>query len=206
TPTNGSPILYTVTFSEAVSGLSGSDVSFAGSTVGGTLVASVSGSGASYTVSVTGMNGDGTLHVAIPAGSVIDKANNINFVSNTDTGVVFDNVAPTVTSITKAGGQADPTNGSPIVFNVQFSEAVTGFTGFDVSFAGSTLGGLSANVSGSGANYTVTVTGMNGDGSVVISVPANSVVDKANNFNLASGTATVVFDNIAPTITSITKA
>jgi hypothetical protein len=74
--------------------------------------------------------------------------------------LVFDATAPTVT-IDQAAGQVDPTNTSLILFDVHFSEAVVGFTGTDISFAGSTVGGtLDALVTGSGANYTVTVTGM----------------------------------------------
>ena len=40
-PTNTSPINFTVTFSETVTGFTASDISFAGSTVGGTLTAVV---------------------------------------------------------------------------------------------------------------------------------------------------------------------
>src|SRR5262249_27204320 len=58
-PTNSSPISFTVHFSEAVTGFDASDVSFTGSTVGGTLQAAVSGSGQDYTVTVTGMSGTG---------------------------------------------------------------------------------------------------------------------------------------------------
>ena len=58
-PTGASPIQFAVAFSAPVTGFDASDVSFAGSTVGGTLAASATGSGASYTVSVTGMVGNG---------------------------------------------------------------------------------------------------------------------------------------------------
>ena len=50
-----------------------------------------------------------------------------------------DTTAPTVT-INQASGQADPTTASPINFTATFSEPVTGFTGSDVSFTGSTAG------------------------------------------------------------------
>src|SRR5262249_26478329 len=74
-----------------------------------------------------------------------------------------------------------------IAFTVHFTEPVTGFTGSDVSFAGSTVGGtLVANVSGSGADYTVTVTGMVGEGLLVASVPAGAATDSAGNPNAAS--------------------
>ena len=40
-PTSASPINFTVTFSETVTGFTAGDISFAGSTVGGTLTATV---------------------------------------------------------------------------------------------------------------------------------------------------------------------
>jgi Calx-beta domain/Bacterial Ig-like domain len=203
-PTNGSPVVFDVHFSEAVTGFTGSDINFTGSTVGGTPVASVSGSGADYTVSVTGMDLQGSVNASIPASAVVDLAGNTSTAStSTDNSVQFDNIVPTAT-IDQAAGQADPTNGEPITFDVHFSETVTGFTGSDVSFAGSTIGGtLVANVTGSGVDYTVTVTGMNGDGNLVASIPTGGASDAAGNGNAASTSTdnSVRFDNVAPTVT-----
>src|SRR5207247_3287135 len=76
---------------------------------------------------------------------------------------------------------------SPIVFDVVFSETVTGFDGTDVSFAGSTVGGtLLACVSGSGATYTVSATGMGGGSAVVASHSASAAQDPAGNLSAAS--------------------
>ena len=203
-PTNASPILFTVAFSEAITNFTAEDISFAGSTVGGTLTAVVSGSDLVYTVSVTGMDGVGTVVASIDAGAVADLAGNLSFAStSTDNTVTFDNVAPTVT-IDQAAGQVDPTNGSPILFTVVFSEAITGFTAEDISFAGSTVGGtLTAAVSGSDGVYAVSVTGMDGVGTVVASVVADATTDQAGNFSLASTSTdnTVTFDNVAPAVT-----
>jgi Tol biopolymer transport system component len=203
-PTNGSPIVFTATFSEAVTGFDAGDISLAGSTVGGALAVSVSGSGLTYTVSVTGMSGSGVVVASIPAGAVHDLAGNPSLASTrTDNTVFFDGVAPTVT-INQAAGQPDPTNASPIRFNVVFSEPVTGFGAADVSLAGSTVGGtLVAGVTGSGANYTVSVTGMSGSGSVVASIPAGAAQDSAGNASAASTRTdnTVFFDGVASTVT-----
>src|SRR5207253_4784827 len=68
-PTSAGPITFTVVFGEPVTGFDASDVSFAGSTAGGTLVASVSGTGPTYTVSVTGMTGTGAVVASVPAGA-----------------------------------------------------------------------------------------------------------------------------------------
>ena len=155
-PTSASPIQFAVAFSAPVTGFDASDVSLAGSTVGGTLVASVSGSGASYVVSVTGMSGTGTVVASIPAGAASNAAGDASLAStSTDNTVSFDGIPPTVT-IDQAASQADPTNSSPVAFRGQFSEPVTGFDASDVSFAGSTVGGtLVASVTGSGASYAV---------------------------------------------------
>ncbi len=189
-PTSASPIQFSVLFTEPVTGFDGSDVSFSGSTVGGSLMASVSGSGASYTVSVTGMSGNGDVVASIPAASALDSANQSNLASTSvDNTVTYQqpaDPAPTVT-INQAGGQADPTSSSPILFSVVFSEAVTGFGNADISFAGSTVGGsLAAAVSGSGPAYTVSVTGMTGNGDVIASIPAGAAMDSANQPSSAS--------------------
>jgi hypothetical protein len=93
---------------------------------------------------------------------------------------------PPAVTINQAAAQADPTAASPITFDVVFSEPVTGFTGADINFAGSTIAGLVANVSGSGANYTVTVTGMATPGFVVVSILVGAAQDAAGNGNTAS--------------------
>ncbi len=202
-PTNASPIQFSVVFSEPVTGFTGSDVSFAGSTVGGTLAAAVSGSGTNYTVSVTGMTSPGAVVATIPAGAATDAATNASTAStSTDNTVLYNATGPSVT-INQDVDQRDPTNGSPIVFAVVFSAPVTGFTASDVSFAGSSLAGLAANVLGSGANYTVTVTGMTGTGTVVATIPAGAAIDALSNPSQASTSTdnSVAFDNVAPTVT-----
>src|SRR5205823_2474560 len=202
--TNGSSAQFAVTFSEPVTGFDATDVDLTGTTAGGTLMASVSGSGASYTVTVGGVTSAGTVVVSVPAGAAADAAGNASRASTgSNNAVTFDTTPPAVT-IDQASGQADPTNAGPVRFAVHFSEPVTGFTGSKVSFAGSTVGGtLSATVTGSGADYAVAVTGMSGTGTVVASIPAGAAFDGAGN---ASGASTstdnsVAFDGTTPTVT-----
>jgi hypothetical protein len=95
-----------------------------------------------------------------------------------------DTDAPTAT-IAQAAGQADPTGASPINFTVVFSEAVTGFTGSDVTLSG-TAGATTAVVTGSGTTYNVAVSGMTGDGTVIADVPAGAAQDGASNASLAA--------------------
>jgi probable HAF family extracellular repeat protein len=186
-PTKIGPIIFTVHFSEYVTGFDESDISFVGSTVGGALVASVSGSGADYELLVTGMSGQGTVVARIPTGAAIDATGNSNSAStSTDNTVTFDNLLPSVT-INQALRQSDPTNVDSIKFDVKFSEAVTGFTGADVDLSTSTAGGtLVATVSGNLDTYVVTVTGMTTRGFVVATIPAGAALDLVGNASFAS--------------------
>lgn len=189
-PATVAPILFTAAFSEAVTGFIASDVAITG-TAGGTKVVTISGGPATYTASVTGMTTGGTVIANIAAGAATDLAGNLSTIAtSTDNTVTWtpDTTAPSVT-INKGAGQADPSvGGSSIVFDVVFSEVVTGFTSADISFTGSTTGGtLAAAISGTGPTYTVTVTGMAApDGNVVASIPAASVVDLSGNANTIS--------------------
>ena len=114
----------------------------------------------------------------------------------------FDTTPPTV-SIVQAAGQADPTQHSPINFTATFSEAVTGFTGSDVSFTGSTAGGTKvATVTGGPTIYNVAVTGMTTSGSVIATIPAGGAIDPSGNGNTASSGG----DNTVGWVLDTTKA
>lgn len=82
-PTTASTIHYTVVFSKAVTGFTSSDVVIGG-TVLGNLKATVTGSGTTYDVAVTGMASTGQLTVSIPAGAAQDTN---GFASLASTGV-----------------------------------------------------------------------------------------------------------------------
>jgi hypothetical protein len=94
-PTNAFPVAFTVSFSEPVIGFDESDVSLAGSTAGGSLAAAVAQTGpTTYTVTVTGMTGRGSV-ATVPVGRVADPVGNPNLVSTcADNAVVFDEIAP----------------------------------------------------------------------------------------------------------------
>ena len=203
-PAKASPILFTATFSEAVTGFSGGDISFDGSTTPGTLTAAISGSGPVYTLSVSGMSGNGAVSVSIPADMVTNSAGNSNTVStSSDNSVTYDGSAPNVT-VEQAVGQSDPVHAGPILFTATFSEAVTDFGAEDVSFAGSTAPGtLAASISGSGPAYTISVSGMTGSGEVKASIPANAASDAAGNQSTASTSSdnSVTYDVTTPSVT-----
>jgi hypothetical protein len=78
-PTIFSPVRFTVTFSEEVSGLGSLDIALSGTA--GATTALVTGSGTTYTVEVSGMTLSGTVIASIPAGAAQDAAGNANTLS-----------------------------------------------------------------------------------------------------------------------------
>ena len=179
-PTSASPINFTVTFSETVTGFAASDISFAGSTVGGTLTAAVTGTGPTYNVAVSGMTGTGTVVVSVPAGAATDAAGNASLAStSTDNTVAFsavDTTAPTVQSINRVG--TTPTNAASVSWTVLFSESVTGVDASDFALAttGAVTGATITSVSGSGNQYTVTANTGTGSGTLGLNLVDNDTI------------------------------
>jgi hypothetical protein len=118
--------------------------------------------------------------------------------------IVFDTVAPTGTAA-QAATQADPTRLQPISFTVTFSEQVIGFEAADVTFAGSSANtaAASVNVTGSAPEFSLGVSNITSDGTVVVGVSTASVQDLAGNTNVAigGGDNSVTLDTTAPTVT-----
>ena len=199
-PTNSSPINFTVVFSEAVTGFTTGDV-----TVGGTAnptTGTVTGSGTTYNVAVSGMTGDGTVTATIAAGVAQDAASNTNNAStSTDNTVTYDTTKLDVT-INQAGGQADPTNVSPVVFTVTFDEEINlaTFKGSDVVIAGTAATGDPVIGWLGLTSYSLSVS-VTSDGTVTASIPAGGISDYAGNTNNASTSTdnTVTYDTTNPT-------
>ena len=178
-PTSASPINFTVTFSETVTGFTASDISFAGSTAGGTLTATVTGTGPTYNVAVSGMTGTGNVVVSVPAGAATDAAGNASLAStSTDNSVTFylDTTAPTVQSINRVG--TTPTNAASVSWTVLFSESVTGVDASDFALAttGAVTGATITSVSGSGSQYTVTANTGTGNGTLGLNLVDNDTI------------------------------
>jgi uncharacterized repeat protein (TIGR01451 family) len=193
-PTSVSPILFSVVFSQPVTGFTGSDVVLSG-TATGSLSAVVTGSDANYSVAVSGMTGSGTVVASIPAGVAVNGTAQGNTAStSTDNTVTYVAPVPPTVTVNQAPGQADPTSSSPIRFVVTFSQAVTGFTASDVVLSGTATGPLSVNLltAGNGINFTIEVTGMSGSGTVIASIPAGVAV----NSSALGNTASTSFDNV----------
>jgi hypothetical protein len=186
-PTNtASPINFTITFAGPVTGFTSADVLTTGSTVGGTLTPAVTGGPTTYNIAISGATGNGNVVCSVPAAAAIDATGQPTSASNPAT-VLLDTTPPSVT-INKATGQADPTSSSPILFDVVFSEPVTGFVFSDVTVVFSGGGTPSTTLTPlTGSTYTVSVTGMaTPSGNVTASIAAGVCADLAGNANTIS--------------------
>jgi parallel beta-helix repeat protein len=205
---NNTAVNFTVVFDQPVTGFDGSGIDLSASTATGPLTANVTAvSSTVYAVTVTGITGDGDVVASVLSGTAtvgVNGSGQPNLPSPTAASVTVDTTAPTVT-INVASGQNDPTNSQPIRFDVQFSEAVTGFDASDVvlsSSIGDTLSpivvpGIPPN------SYQVIVFGMTDSSLVTASIPAGAAVDLAGNSSLASTSTdnTIDYDITPPTVT-----
>jgi hypothetical protein len=204
-PSNSTSLAFSVAFSQPVENFNSpaSDL-IIGGTATGTLVGGITGGGANYTVTITGMTGAGTVTLQIPAGAADETGSGTtpNEISNVGT-VTFDNVAPTVT-INQKSGQADPTNVSPVLFTVVFSEPIqpATFTTGDVVPAFGTVTSVNQVAPNNGTTFEVTVTAT-GSGTIQPTIAAGLVSDLAGNTSAASTSTdnSVLFDNTSPTVT-----
>ena len=92
-PTSATPINFTVVFDQPVIGFATGDVTLTG-TAGGTLVGTVTGSGANYNVAVTGMTSSGTVIASIAAGVCTNTALDANVASTSTDNTVTYNLPP----------------------------------------------------------------------------------------------------------------
>ena len=105
-PTNAGSVRWTVTFSEAVTAVGSGDFALAQTGVSGASITSVSGSGASYTVTASTGSGDGTLGLnLVDDDSIVDAAT--NKLGGTGTGNGNLTGQPYTRRSHRAGGQLD---------------------------------------------------------------------------------------------------
>jgi hypothetical protein len=179
------PPVFSLTFTEPVSGLTAGDFTVVSGTV-----SSLIGSGTSWSVTVA-PTAQGTITLTLPAGSAQDAAGNGNTLTSAST--VFDSIGPTVTVAPPSAS----TMVSPIPFTVTFSEAANGLT-----MAGITVTGGNGVLSGTGTSYTVTVAPA-AQGTVTVQVQAGAALDAAGNPNSASNVGSTVFDITPPNTTIV---
>ncbi len=214
--TNAGSVQFQVQFSEPVAGVDPTDfqVVTSGSVASGAV--SVSGSGATYVVTVNGVSGLGTLGLNLIDNDTIHDILTVASQDHPLGGVgvgngsytagqtySIDTIPPTVTSITRTGSIA--TAPGTVNFLVTFSEAVTGVNAgdFTPNVTGLTGAAVTA-VSGSGSTYTVSVSTGTGAGTVNLGLAnGGSIADLAGNVLSGAFTAGQTYLVLAPSTDSL---
>ena len=220
---NGSTEQFTVTFSEAVTGVTASDftIGLVNSTMTGATaisdagITAISGSGTTYTVTVGSVQGDGSMQLDFKANStgVTDiYGNGATAAFTSGATYTIEHTPPAVISSVANGALTN--NGSSESFTVTFAESVTGVTASDFTLTTTnTLGGTAlttggiASITGSGTTYVVTVGSVAGDGTLRLDLNANStgITDAAGNGATAAFTGgdTYTIEHTPPSVSSV---
>ncbi len=209
-PNNAGSDQFTVEFSEPVTGVDASDFTAATTGTASGTVASVTGSGTTYTVTVGSVAGDGTLELDLNGSGtgIMDAVGNPIGGGFTDGGVYTVRcTSPTVSSIDLVGPAAN--NAGSDQFVVTFSESVTGVDASDFSLTTTgTASGTVASITGSGSTYTVTVGSVTGEGTLRLDLNASGTGIEDPVGNAISGGylagQTYTIERTGPSNTSIT--
>jgi subtilisin family serine protease len=201
TLTRSGPITYTLTYdlADAIT-LANANVTLNKT---GTVAGSIAVSGAGLTtrtVVVSGITGDGSFGLNVAAGTATNGSGSPQVAVSSPLLCVVDNTAP---GIGISAPSSSTTITSPITYTISYTSAssVT-LTAADITLNKTgTADGVVA-VSGTGTSTrTVTISGITGNGTLGISVAANTAVDTAGNSAAALGASTTfVVDDTAPTI------
>ena len=99
----------------------------------------------------------------------------------------FQPTTPVPVTIEQASTQNDPALVFPIEFDISFDEAVKEFVFEDLSFVGSTVSPTGyISDTGNRADYKLYITGTNGEGTVVVNLPAEAAMSLAHHPTAAS--------------------
>ncbi|WP_448208752.1 Ig-like domain-containing protein, partial [Azospirillum sp. sgz302134] len=226
----GDVLSFTVTFPEAVSGLSGSTLALTVDQAGGsatrqaTLASSTATTATySYTVQAGDLDGNGVTVNGLSAPNATDAAGNalvttLNGVASTAQ-VKVDGVAPTVASVTLPAAKTYLA-GEVLEFVVTFDDATLALANAGSSALAFTLGGVAksaayAGQTGGAVTYRYTVA--SGDdsttgvtvsgitlGTATYTDPAGNPADLSLAGKVGSG-AGIMVDTMAPTVTGVTS-
>lgn len=176
----------TAAFSKSVTGFALGDISVTNGTA-----SNLSGSGANYSFTVT-PSADGDVNVSVAAESATAAGGAANTASN-ELVVAY---ATNATVILSTASETIESNSFSV--SAAFSKSVTGFALSDLSITN----GTASNLSGSGANYSFTITASQ-EGPITVVIPASSVSTLYNASNDESNTLSVTYATDAiPTLTA----
>jgi hypothetical protein len=123
--TNSTSISFNLEISQAVTGIDATDFVAAGTGASTCVIGTVTGSGTSYVIPLTGCS-QGSVYLTMTANTATNSSSQTGPSSNTATNtVIVDLTAPTITSAIPVNGTYSATGTSALNITVVFSESVT---------------------------------------------------------------------------------
>ena len=161
----------------------------------------VSGAGNTRTITFSNCTGNGTVGFDLAAGTAVDEVGNLAPVSANSNTFTVDNTAPTFT--VSAPTPTDVNSSGTANFTVTYADYNTiTLSNTDITLNQTGAACSTVVVSGSGDSRNVAVSGCLGDGTVGITILANTATDLGgNNAPESSPSSTFAVDNTAPTFT-----
>ncbi|MGY2197538.1 Ig-like domain-containing protein [Pseudomonas gingeri] len=195
----GGTSVVTITFSEAVTGLSLADLT----TDNGTLSNLSTSDNITYTATLTPVAGitQNNNHIVLDNTGVVDIAGNSGSGTSESNSYAIDSQRPTATIVI-----ADPvlTAGETSQVTITFSEAVTGFDNSDLTVPNGTLSALTSSDGGITWTATFTPTSNINDTTNLISLNNAGYTDLAGNAGAGStSSANFTIDTVRPTATIV---
>ncbi len=211
-PTAAATVDFTVVFSESVSGVDTGDFTLTTTgAVAGASVTGVTGSGASYTVTVDTGGGDGTLRLDVSDDDTIVSTNTSVALGGFGAGngdftageaYTIDKTAPSIGIGAPSAGSVTSGSG-PVSYTVTYTgaDSVNLNTGNVSLLTTGTASGTVAVVNGTTSTPTVVISDAIGVGTIGIAISTGTASDLAGNTAAGAGPSTT-FDVVAESISS----
>ena len=193
-PSNSANPSFNITFGQSVTGLTADDFTISG-TANNCYVSLLTGSGASYTATLAGCS-DGTVSLTLKADTVTGNAvGPIRAVSTTP--ITLDRTLPELNTLVK-----QPSTNDLVVYKATFTETVTGLAGDSNDWLVKGDGCVISSLTGSGTDYTITLSGCLDGHLAGLVLNSMSVIDTAGNLGPSSNnqTGATKIDTTAPII------
>src|SRR3569623_645665 len=202
--TSATSIQYTVTFSESVTGVDTSDFALTATGTAAGSIASISGSGTTYTLTVDTLSGDGTLRLDLNgSGTGIQNGSSVDIAAGYTSGSTYtlDHTnpgAPSTPDMT-SGTDSGSSNSDNITNNTTPIFTGTAESGSTVTLYDTDGTTVLGTATAAGGNWSITSSAISA-GSHTVTAKAT---DAAGNTSSASSGLSATIDAGAPTISSV---
>jgi hypothetical protein len=202
--TSATSVQYTVTFDQSVTGVDASDFALTETGTASGSIASVSGSGTTYTVTVDTLSGDGTMRLDLNgSGTGIQNGSSVDIAGGYTSGATYtvDHTAPNAPSTPdmSTGTDSGSSNTDNITSNTTPTFTGTAESGSTVTLYDTDGTTVLGTTTATGGSWSITSSSLS-DGSHTLTAKST---DAAGNVSSGSSGLSVTIDATAPVVSSV---